>query len=201
METWKVIEGYDNLYEVSDLGRVRSLGRDCNSKNNSINHKRERILIQEIKAYGYCRVRLFPKEGKPKHYAVHRLVAQAFLSDYDESKQINHKNEIKTDNRAINLEVCTPKYNCNYGTRNKRLSEKNTGKKVSEETKRKIAKAFARPINQYTKNGAFLISYESAKEASKRTGIDYTDILACKNGKRPSAGGYVWRDKAWEHHA
>ena len=194
METWKEIEGYEGLYEVSSLGRIRSLGRDCNSKNNSIGHKRERILTQEITAYGYCRVRLYSAEGKPKHFAVHRIVAKAFLNDFDESKQINHKNEIKTDNRVLNLEICDSKYNCNYGTRNLKLSEKNRGKKHSENTKKKIAIAFSQPIKQYTKEGAYVRTYNSAKEASKATGINYTDIIACKKGRRPSAGGYKWSE-------
>lgn len=114
METWKDVKGYEGLYQVSDLGRIRSLGRITNSKNDSKCKKRERILIQEITVFGYCRVRLFDLNGKAKHYAVHRIVAQEFIGNPD-GFEINHKNEIKTDNRVENLEIVTSKQNCNYG--------------------------------------------------------------------------------------
>jgi hypothetical protein len=75
MENWKSIKGYEGLYEVSDLGRVKSLGRRCKSKNGSEQLKKPKILIQEITVFGYCRVRLFDKYGKAKHYL---LVFSAF---------------------------------------------------------------------------------------------------------------------------
>ena len=100
-ETWKDVTGYAGLYQVSDLGRIRSLGRECNSKNGSRQRKKERILTQEVTIHGYCRVRLFDAEGNAKHFAVHRLVMQEFVGDSE--LQINHKNEIKTDNRLVRV--------------------------------------------------------------------------------------------------
>ena len=102
-EQWRDVEGYDGMYQVSDLGRVRSRKSGewkvmSASKNNS----------------GYLIVQL-SKDGKKKHFLVHRLVAQAFIPNDDESKtQINHRNEIKSDNRVSNLEYCTAQYNMNY---------------------------------------------------------------------------------------
>ena len=78
-ETWKDVIGYVGLYQVSNLGRIRSLGRECNSKNGSKQRKKERILTQEVTIHGYCRVRLFDADGNAKHYAVHRLVMNAFI--------------------------------------------------------------------------------------------------------------------------
>lgn len=102
-EQWRDVEGYDGMYQVSDLGRVRSRYSGewrvmSASKNNS----------------GYLIVQL-SKDGKKKHFLVHRLVAQEFIENDDETKtQINHRNECKSDNRLWNLEYCTPQYNMNY---------------------------------------------------------------------------------------
>ena len=102
-ERWKDIDGYEGMYQVSDLGRVRS-------------HKSgEWKVMKAIKRRdGYVSVDLF-KNGKKKNFLVHRLVAQSFIENDDESKtQINHRNECKSDNRVRNLEYCTAQYNMTY---------------------------------------------------------------------------------------
>lgn len=118
-EIFKDIEGYENLYQVSNLGNVKSLNYKHTGK--------EKILTPDKDRYGYFKVVLH-KQGKRKKFFVHRLVAQAFLPNSQNLEQVNHKNEIKTDNRVQNLEFCTPKYNANYGTRNKRVAEKKVSK-------------------------------------------------------------------------
>lgn len=102
-EQWRDIEGYDGAYQVSDLGRVRS------------KHSGEwKVLSTSSNNSGYLQVQL-SKDGKKKHFLVHRLVAQAFIENDDDNKtQINHRNEIKSDNRLWNLEWCTAQYNMNY---------------------------------------------------------------------------------------
>lgn len=184
METWKDIRGYEGLYQVSNLGRIRSLGRVCNAKNNSTSKKRERILTQEITVFGYCRVRLFDLEGKSKHYATHRIVAQEFIGNID-GYEINHKNEIKTDNRVENLEIVTSKQNCNYGTRNKRLSEKNTANKA----------LWCKGVIQKDKDGNVIAEYESRLEAERKTGISNSNISKTCNGKKRTANGFIWENK------
>ena len=181
METWKDIRGYEGLYEISDLGRIRSLGRVCNAKGNSTSIKKSRILVQEITVYGYCRVRLFSLDGKGKHYAVHRLVTQTFLGDI-EGMEINHKNEIKTDNRVINLEIVTSKENCNYGTRNKRLSEANQKNKA----------LWCKPVIQKDLDGNVIAEFSSRLEAERVTGVDNRHISNCCKGTRKTAGGFIW---------
>lgn len=185
METWKDIEGYKGLYQVSDLGRIRSLGRICNSKNNSMQKKREKILTQEVTVWGYCRVRLFDENGKSKHYAVHRIVAESFIRLLNDNEEVNHINEIKTDNRLCNLEICTSRYNCNYGNRNKRISEANKSKKD----------IWCKAVEQIdVKTNEVINIFSSRLEAARNTGIDDTKICACCNNKRMTAGGYKWRN-------
>ena len=183
METWKDIQGYEGLYQVSDLGRIRSLGRVCNSKNNSKSKKRERILTQEVTVFGYCRVRLFNSEGNAKHYMTHRIVAKAFIGEVD-GFEINHKNEIKTDNRVENLEIVTSKQNCNYGTRNKRISKKNSANK----------NLWTKGVIQKDKSGNVIARYESRLEAERKTGVHNRHISQCCNGERKTASGYIWEN-------
>lgn len=102
-EQWRDIDGYDGMYQVSDLGRVRS-------------HKSGewKVMMAIKRLDGYLSVDLF-KNGKKKHFLIHRLVAQAFIKNDDASKTIiNHRNEIKSDNRVSNLEYCTAQYNVTY---------------------------------------------------------------------------------------
>lgn len=102
-ERWKPIFGYDGMYEVSDLGRVRSKYRG-----------EWKMLRFDMDRCGYFRV-VLSKDGKRKRFLVHRLVAQAFIPNYDNSKtQINHRNECKSDNRVSNLEWCSAQYNVTY---------------------------------------------------------------------------------------
>lgn len=121
-EKWKDIQGYENLYQISNLGRVKSLKRTVIRKHNSILNLKERILKQQ-NMNGYKFVRL-SKNNKTKQHLVHRLVATHFIDNPNKYKEINHKDENKENNVWYNLEWCTHKYNINFGTGNER--RKNT---------------------------------------------------------------------------
>ena len=110
IEEFRDIPGYEGLYEVSNLGRVRSL-------------ETERILKPSKNTWGYLFVSLY-KNGIKKAVRIHRLVALAFIPNPDNLPCINHKDEDKTNNTVDNLEWCDDKYNANYGTRNERIAEK-----------------------------------------------------------------------------
>lgn len=105
-EIWKMINGYEGFYQVSNLGRVRSLQRWVDHKPGQYRLVKERILTPSVDNAGYLHVRL-AKDGVYKLFKVHRLVAKHFLDDYSESKTINHKNHNRWDNSVENLEMMT----------------------------------------------------------------------------------------------
>ena len=207
-EIWKPVRNYEGLYEVSNLGRVRSLERKVwNSGKGCYVTVPERIL-KAGKAKGYLRVRLY-KEGKVKNYYVHRLVGQEFLENPMGYTELNHLDEDKENNRADNLEFCSKSYNINYGTRNKRVaekvSEKLKGKKHSEEHNKKVSeklkgrkqteehiKKRSKPVFSVNKESGLIMWWKSAKEAERCTGIDHGNIIKCCKGKYNSAGNHIW---------
>ena len=127
IEIWKPVVGYEELYEVSNLGNVRSFDRIINRPIGAY-LKKGRVLRAGKSRNGYLTVRLVGNEGTST-INVHRLVAQAFLDNPNGYNEVNHLDEDKTNNKANNLEWCTHKYNMNYGTRNKRISSRRNGGK------------------------------------------------------------------------
>lgn len=175
IEEWKDVKGYEGLYQVSNLGRVKSLAR---YKKNNLGSKSligEKILKQSKNNRGYCRIHLC-KDAHKKAFSVHRLVADAFVPNPKNFTDVNHKDENKENNRADNLEWCDYEYNINYGTHNKRISL----------TKGCVVQAF-------DKNGQLVMEFHSMCEAERKTGIPQQNISRCVNGKCKTAGGYVWK--------
>ena len=115
-EEWRDILGYEGLYQISNLGRVKSLPKL------SGNRTLEESIMAQHECRGYMKVNLY-KDKTVKGMLVHRLVAYAFLDNPNEYTQVNHKDENKHNNRVDNLEWCNAKYNMNYGTRNLRSSK------------------------------------------------------------------------------
>lgn len=109
-EIWKDIAGYEGYYQISNLGRVKSLERIAITKIGSKQPVNERILVAGYDTAGYYRVALC-KNAKSRTRKVHRLVAQAFIPNPENKKTVNHKNGIKDDNRVENLEWATYKEN------------------------------------------------------------------------------------------
>ena len=107
-EIWKDIKGYEGLYQISNLGNVKSI-RYFNHANNKA-YTRNRLLKTSKTEKGYLRVELY-KKGKGKKIRVHRLVAETFLPNLYNFKEINHKDGNKQNNCVDNLEWCTHSYN------------------------------------------------------------------------------------------
>ena len=169
-EIWKPIEGYNGLYQVSNMGRVKSLERNVVKGKGGLYKIEEKILKGSKDKDGYLCVNL-SKDGKVKTHKIHRLVAQAFLPNPNNLPQVNHRNENKTDNRVENLEYCDSKYNNNFGTR-------------TEKTQK--------PILQFTKNGDFIKKWNSATQIQRELGFYNSHISNCCKGKYKSAYGYEW---------
>ena len=165
-EIWCPVKNYESLYEVSDQGRVKSIG-----------YGKERILSPGKLQNGYLRVNLC-KNGERKNLLVHRLVAQAFIPNPDNLPEVNHKDEDKDNNSVQNLEWCDRKYNINYGNRNQMVSMK-----------------LSKPILQYTKSGEFVREWKSTYDVERNLGYFHNSISYCCNGKNKSAYGYVWKYK------
>ena len=114
MEEWRSIIDYEGIYEVSNMGRVRSIVAD--------EHYRARILKPALNLCGYLFVNLY-KNGKGNPRTIHRLVAKSFIPNPDNLPEVNHKDEDKTNNNVENLEWCTKSHNCSYGTHIARVIE------------------------------------------------------------------------------
>ena len=140
IEVWKPIKGYENLYEVSNLGNIKSLSREIITSNNKKYFTKCKILKKDISNKGYYRV-IFKINKKSKHYSVSRLVAEAFIPNPNNLPCVNHKDENPLNNCVSNLEWCTHKYNMNYGTRNQRISKNKRNKEK---------------INQYDLQGNYI---------------------------------------------
>lgn len=193
-EIWKDIEGFEGRYQVSNLGRVRSF---------VVPEKAGRILKQAFDGKkNYLFVGLH-KDGKVKQISTHRLVAFAFVPNPNNYPQVNHINEIKTDNRAENLEWCTIKYNSNYGNAKQnmiksRQSNPNYRQSLEQgqQTRNRLGVSGAeKPVLQFTLDGEFIREWKSATEAERQTGISHTGISLCCRGKYKQAKGYIWKWK------
>ena len=117
IEEWKDVVGYEGLYLVSSIGRVKKLASVTMRNNGRPLPRKERILSEKVDKDGYLNVTL-RKNNKGRMFRLHRLVAHAFISD-PHGYQINHINEIKDDNRVENIEVVTARENTTYSTSKK----------------------------------------------------------------------------------
>ena len=164
-ELWRDIVGYEGLYQVSNLGRVRTMPRA----------KVKPGIMRLENNKGYYRISL-SKNGISKHFIVHRLVAQTFIDNPNNYREINHINENPLDNRVENLEWCTHIYNLMYGTRRQRVSMKESKK-----------------VNQYDLNGNYIRTHDSLHLAADYVNGQASGICHCCKGKKHTAYGYMWR--------
>lgn len=175
-ETWKDIPGYENLYQISSTGRVKSL-----------NYRRtgeEKVLNPMLDNDGYYYVSLC-KNGERKNFKVHRLVALSFIPNPDNKECVDHINGDRLDNRVENLRWCTIKENMNNP-----LTRKNISQSLINNSK------LSKTVLQLDINtGEVINEFPSTKEAARQLEIYQGSISQCCNGKLNTAYGYYWRYK------
>ena len=150
---YKEIPDYEGYYVTTD-GMVLSTKNGC-----------LKVMRAATRRKGYKYVNLW-KNNKGKKFSVHRLVAEAFISNPNNLPQVNHINKNKTDNRVENLEWCTNQYNSEY--------------------------SFGKPVVQYTLDGTLVREWPSASEVKRQTGWNRSGISQCCRGELKTAYGYKW---------
>ena len=157
---------YDK-YEVYPDGRIWS-------------YISKKFLKPEKNKDGYQLIKLSDNDCKLKTYTVHKIVYESFTGEpIPEGYEINHRSENKTENMISNLELVSHKENCNFGSRNERISKANTNGKLSKQVG-----AF--------KDDKLVMTFPSLMEA-KRQGFNQGHISECCNGERKTHKGYTWR--------
>ncbi|WZP34249.1 HNH endonuclease [Enterococcus phage vB_Efm3_KEN20] len=162
-EIWKDIEGYEGVYHVSNLGRVKRVATN-------------RVLQPYRNKVGYLLVYLC-KNGKRKTHRIHRLVAQSFIPNPENKPEVNHLDENKINNMVSNLEWSTRKENCNYGTRNERLSI---------------------PIIATNLKTGESREFYGSNECARQLALNTAHITSVLKGRLKQTGGYTFQYKEEE---
>jgi hypothetical protein len=189
METWRSVVGYEGLYEVSDLGRVKSLFKIVMW---GVSKTVERIMPEKILALqvdqstGYYSVML-TKDGVHKRCSVHRMVASAFIPNPDEFPEVNHIDAVRTNCTFSNLEWVTRSKNHlhAYKIGNKEMVRYNMARYAIENK--------SQSVMQISLDGAIIEVFPSQQDAARKLGVKQESISRCISGKYKSAGGFIWK--------
>ena len=174
-EIWIDIEGYEGLYQVSNLGNIRSLNYNRTGKTRTL----KTCIKKDYVVINLC------KNNMKKNYQVHRLVAQAFIPNCENKTEVNHIDGNKENNAVDNLEWATRSENMQHAFKNGLCDNQRMASKLS------ICKAVEVHATKYSKQVKCIttnITYSSTHDAERLTGIAHSNIAACCNGKRKSAG-------------
>lgn len=166
LEIWRDIKNYEGIYEVSNLGRIKSISRNGTIKENRI--------LKPNKVMGYSQIVLY-KNNKREYKKIHRLVAETFIPNLENKREVNHKDGNKTNNCVDNLEWVTTSENQLHSY---------------YELKNNI-----KSVIQLSLNNEIIKEWESIAKVEQELKISNADICKCCKGKRKTAGGYKWRYK------
>ena len=184
-EIWKDIEYYEGIYQVSNLGNIRSLTRKVKTFNGFRTSKGQ--ILKPIKTKnGYCRIDLRLNQ-KHNYFLIHRLVAQTFIPNPNNYPCINHKDNNPLNNNVNNLEWCTQSYNVKYSYTN------GNAKPTSGCFKKGCIPYNLKKVSQYDKEGNLINTYDSVKLAAKSIKQTPTSIFNCLAGRTKYTAGCIWR--------
>lgn len=177
-EIWKPLINYEEKYLISNYGRIKSL--------NFHRENREKILKFRKTGWGNYWVIHLCKNGIAKNNFVHRLVAKTFIPNVENKPQINHIDGNQENCKAINLEWVTAQENSQHAH--------DIGLQINTDKQRiATSNACSKRVSQYDKNGNFIKTYKSMKEAQDITNIKSCTISLCCNKKKKTAGGFIWK--------
>lgn len=188
MEVWKEIDGYNQRYEVSNYGRVRSKDMVVNGRLQNCHKIKGRILKPHTDKEGYKGIVLCINQ-KRKTFRLHRLVAAAFIPNPDNKPCVDHIDGDKSNNRADNLRWVTTKENCNNPITKSRLN-----KMIGEYMVGRLGGLHqrAKQIAMYSICGDLIKTFLSVKDAQRETGLNDSNIVKCCKGIKKTCGGYIW---------
>lgn len=178
-EIWKDVVGYEGLYQVSSMGKVKSCAHIVNCRGNSFRTQPAKLLSQQTnkKKNFYYFVRLY-KNGRPKPFFVHRLVADAFIPNNNNLTQVNHKDGNKKNNNVSNLEWCTPSENSKHAFK--------IGLNIP-------TISHYRGVRVYRlKDKSFVGEYQSQHEAAKALKLNAGHICSVLRGRAKHTSGYYF---------
>ena len=179
-ETWRPVKGYEGLYEVSSLGRIKSLSYKCTGVEKFMKPQKDK---RDYLYVGLCR------DGKRKFFKVHRLVAEAFLPNQLGLPEVNHKDENPSNNVVDNLEFCDAKYNANYGTRNVRSA----AARRNDPARSKAVEA-----SKYSDFREICLTFPSTQEAD-RNGYGQSNVSKCCRGCYHYEGNNKYKNLYWRY--
>lgn len=182
-EEWKDIPGYENLYQASSLGRIKSCAKTICYTNGKIIHRKEKILSL-VNSYGQYLTVGLNKNSEHKTYNVHYLIALTFIENPDNLPCINHKDENKYNNTVNNLEWCSYSYNTTYNNAMRtRLNTRNANNSFGCEKK----------VHQCDLQGNTIRVWNSVRSIERELGYKSSNISSCCLNKRKTAYGYIWK--------
>lgn len=187
-ETWKnvTIDGYEKYYQISNLGRLKSVDRIITDSNyyNRTRFFKGQIVPVRLVSSGYVGA-VLSVAGKRKDVLIHRLVSEAFIPNLKNKPQINHKDGNKENNNVTNLEWVTSKENHAHSFLKLGRKGPNLGKFGSNAPRSRI-------VEQYSKDNELIATYGSLIEAAQAVGLDSSGICHSCKGRIPFLGGYKW---------
>jgi hypothetical protein len=193
-EEWRDVVGYEGLYQISNLGRVKSLHRKM-KRGSGIWVKPVKIMQPPINGNGYHQVTLYDVNGKGKIKGVHQLVAEAFIKNIHKYMCIDHINTIKTDNRIENLRWCDYKMNMNNPITKAYVNAKRITYCFEDwyREKQRYHQPHSKRVLQFNLDNSFVKEWRTISEAARAVGTSVQAISRCCNGIVNTSMGFIWK--------